>query len=109
MALQAWREPVEITAYKSALQGEYAFPMMAHAEFIGAILCGEKKNGERYAPDEIETLKEVAHGVGIALWSLGIAGDRRNVSEEIVARLSAIEQKLSSNGVSGERARSEPS
>lgn len=98
LALQAWREPVELSEYRTALEGEYLFPLLAHAEFLGAILCGEKKNGERYAPDEIEALKEVAHGVGIALWSLGVAGAGRNLSEEILARLSAIERKLSPNG-----------
>ena len=105
LALQTWREPIDLTAYKSALRGEYAFPMLAHAEFIGAIVCGEKKNGEHYAPDEIETLNEVARGVGIALWSLGIVGDRKDVSEEILARLEAIEQKLMPNGGLAEIAR----
>jgi hypothetical protein len=71
--------------------------MLAHAEFLGAIVCGEKKNGERYAPDEIDSLKEVARGVGIALWSLGVNEMGQNLSGEILARLTAIERKLSSN------------
>lgn len=95
LALEAWHEFVDLTRYRSALQGEYAFPMVAHADFIGAILCGEKRNGERYAPDEIDSLREVASGVGIALWTLGAAGVERKLSEEILARLSAIEERLS--------------
>ena len=81
LALQAWREAVDLTRYRSILPGEYAFPMLAHAEFIGAILCGEKtRNGERYAPDEIETLMGVAHGVAISLWDLGLGGARHDLS-----------------------------
>jgi hypothetical protein len=98
LALQAWREPIDLTGYRSALSGEYAFPMLAHNEFAGAILCGEKKNGERYAPDEIETLKEVARGVAIALRGLGFDGARHDVMVEILAKVNAIEARLSANG-----------
>jgi hypothetical protein len=98
LALQAWREPVDLTRYRSILPGEYAFPMLAHAEFIGAILCGEKKNGERYAPDEIEALKDVAHGVAISLRGLGLGGARHDLLLEILAKVNAIEMMSSFNG-----------
>ncbi|HKU68248.1 MAG TPA: hypothetical protein VJP85_10770 [Candidatus Baltobacteraceae bacterium] len=100
LALQAWREPIALAGYRSTLSGEYAFRMLAHADFMGAILCGEKKNGERYAPDEIETLKEVAYGVAVALRNLGLEGERRDVLLEILAKLNVIEGELSRSGAS---------
>ena len=98
LALQAWREAVDLTRYRSILPGEYAFPMLAHAEFIGAILCGEKRNGERYAPDEIETLMGVAHGVAISLRDLGLGCARHDLLLEILAKVNAIEVRSSLNG-----------
>jgi hypothetical protein len=90
LALRAWHEPVELARYKTAITGEYAFPMNAHGNFLGAIVCGPKKNEEAYAPDEIESLKELAHGVGLALWSLDAAGNRGDVLLEILAELRAL-------------------
>lgn len=77
LALEAWREPVDLAEYKTEIAGEYAFPMFGGGELQGAIVCGPKLNRERYAPDEIETLKEVAQGVGVAVWSLdgGVRSD----------------------------------
>jgi hypothetical protein len=67
LALRAWHEPLDLGVYQTAIDGDYAFPMLAHGKFAGAIVCGEKRNAERYAPDEIDAISVLAHGVGLAL------------------------------------------
>jgi len=98
LALLAWHEPAELARYTTALVGEYAFPMLGGGELQGAILCGPKINEERYAPDEIETFKELASGVGIALWSLNVTGARGDAFVEILAQLRSIHGLLSGDG-----------
>ena len=77
VAMKAWHEPVDLHLYATSLEGEMAFPMIAHGTLAGAIVCGGKTTGERFAPDEIESLQTVAHGVGLALHAL-----TRNAPEE---------------------------
>jgi two-component system, NarL family, sensor kinase len=99
VALQAWHEPIDLIDYDTALQGELAFPMLAHGTLVGAVVCGPKLTGERYAPDEIEALRELAHGVGLAIDS--VARDAGNgaafaqiskMFAEISARLDGLGQ-----------------
>lgn len=94
VAMRAWHEPVDLTHLSTSLHGDTAFPMLAHGALVGTIVCGSKKNGERYAPDEIEALSELARGVGLAL-----DGFTRNVAENaslarIAETLSVISSKL---------------
>lgn len=70
LAMRASQDAVELHKYKTVLQGDYAFPMLANETVLGVLVCGAKRNGEHYAPDEIDALKTVAHGVGFALESL---------------------------------------
>lgn len=41
--------------------------MISRGELVGALICGVKRDGEAYAPDESEALLALAHGVGTAL------------------------------------------
>ncbi len=76
LAMKTWHDAIELHAYATAISGEYAFPMLAHGQLLGVIVCDAKTNGEAYAPDEIDALKTVAHGVGVAFHSLDrAAGD----------------------------------
>ena len=70
LAMKTWHDAIDLHGYTTAIQGEYAFPMLAHGELIGVIACDARTNGEAFAPDEIDALKTVAHGVGVALHSL---------------------------------------
>jgi hypothetical protein len=68
VALRAWHKPVDLHEVKdSALHGEFAFPMISRGELVGALICGPKRDGEAYAPDESDALLALAHGVGSAL------------------------------------------
>ncbi len=44
--------------------------MISRGDLVGALVCGPKRDGEAYAPDESEALLALAHGVGTALDTL---------------------------------------
>jgi hypothetical protein len=71
IALRAWHKPIDLHAFPdSQLRGEIAFPLISRGDLIGALICGPKRDGEAYAPDESEALLALAHGVGTALDTL---------------------------------------
>ncbi len=71
VALRAWGKPIDLHAFPdSQLRGEFAFPMVSRGDLVGALICGPKRDGEGYAPDESEALLAFAHGVGTALDTL---------------------------------------
>lgn len=94
VAMRAWHEPVDLTDLGTSLHGDTAFPMLAHGALVGTIVCGSKKNGERYAPDESEALGELAHGVGLALDGFTRKGAESTSLAQIAERLSLITSKL---------------
>jgi hypothetical protein len=79
VALRAWRKPIDLELVgDSELHGQFAFPMVARGELIGALICGTKQDSEVYAPDESEALQSLADGVGGALSVLGHANNGFN-------------------------------
>jgi hypothetical protein len=70
LALRAWHRPVDLHQYDTELKGGMAFPLVARGNVVGVLSCGEKRSGEAYAPDELDALESVAHGVGTALVAL---------------------------------------
>jgi hypothetical protein len=71
VALRAWNKPIDLHVFPdSQLRGEFAFPMTSRGDLVGALICGPKRDGEAYAPDESEALLTLAHGVGTALDTL---------------------------------------
>ena len=44
--------------------------MISRGDLVGVLICGAKRDGEAYAPDESEALQALAHGVGTALDTL---------------------------------------
>jgi hypothetical protein len=96
LAMRTWHEPVELARYRTSLVGEYAFPLEVHGSLLGALVCGQKRNEEAYAPDEIDALRELTHGVGLALWTLDPAGNRNGELANIYGELRAIRGMLSS-------------
>jgi hypothetical protein len=50
--------------------------MLGRGKLLGVLLLGERAGGEAYAPDEVEALSQLAHGVGSAMDAMSIhAGD----------------------------------
>jgi hypothetical protein len=71
VALRAWHKALDLHALPdSDLRGDLAFPMISRGDLIGALICGPKRNGEAYGPDESNALLTLAHGVGTALDTL---------------------------------------
>jgi hypothetical protein len=83
VALRARKEPVDLHALTTALQGEYGFPMISRGELVGELVCGLKRNGDPYAPDEIAALATLALSVATALDTLarGAGGVHAEVLE----------------------------
>jgi hypothetical protein len=76
VALRAWNKPIDLQAFPdSQLRGEFAFPMISRGNLLGALICGPKRDGEAYAPDESDALLALAHGVGTALDTLSSQND----------------------------------
>lgn len=94
IAMRAWREPLDLHNYDTSLRGEMAFPMVAHGTFVGALLCGPKRTGERYAPDEIAAIQDLAHGVGLAIDNLQRDGREATSFSAISAMFAAISARL---------------
>jgi hypothetical protein len=97
VALRAWHRPIDLHEHQnSALRGDFAFPMVSRGALIGALVCGEKRDGEGYAPDESEALLALAHGVASALDTLALRQEaaRQSVAEELAALRTLIEQRL---------------
>jgi hypothetical protein len=71
VALRAWNKPIDLHEFPdSQLHGEFAFPMISRGELVGVLVCGPRRDGGAYAPDESEALLALAHGVGTALDTL---------------------------------------
>jgi hypothetical protein len=94
LALKTWHRPLDPHHYSTAMQGALALPMLARGRLLGVLLLGERAGGEAYAPDEVEALCQLAHGVGSAMDGLSIhAGDSiaalreslASIAEEIVS------------------------
>ncbi|MHB8179162.1 MAG: GAF domain-containing protein [Vulcanimicrobiaceae bacterium] len=92
LALRAWRQPIDLHRYATALEGELAFPMFARGEMIGVLVCGLKRGGESYAPDERDALTALASGVGSALDALRDRGE--DVQHSILEELRELAQWL---------------
>jgi len=72
---------VDLHTIESAIEGEFAYPMVARGQLIGALVVGSKPNSESYAPDEsdaIARIARIAHSVGNALDLLAAKRDLSN-------------------------------
>ncbi|MGA8473533.1 MAG: hypothetical protein WB681_00565 [Candidatus Cybelea sp.] len=57
VALRAWNKPINLHVFPdSQLRGEFAFPMISCGDLVGGLICGPKRDGEAYSPDESEAL-----------------------------------------------------
>ena len=94
VALSAWHKPVDLHGFKgSELIGDLALPMISRGRLLGALVCGPKRDGETYAPDETDALLALAHGVGGALDVLEAKGER--LGDPLIADLRDSIQALS--------------
>jgi hypothetical protein len=104
VALRAWSRPVDLHGIRdTGLVGDVAFPMISRGELVGALICGAKRNGETYAPDESSALLTLARSVGTALDTLTMRDDGAVSIQEtltaIVEKLDAIANKVNGRNI----------
>jgi hypothetical protein len=93
VALTAWNERVDLHGLSgSRVQGELAFPMASRGRLLGVLVCGPKRDGEAYAPDETEALAAMGRGIGVAL---DVIEAREERSSEPLTDLAASIRELS--------------
>lgn len=87
VALTAWQKSVSLHDYTTVIKGEYAFPLVFRGALTGALVCGPKRTLEAFAPDEIDAIEVMAHGVGMALSALKSTTDDpiTNLRETLLA------------------------
>ena len=92
--LRAWSKPLDLHHVSDTrLVGELVFPMASRGRLVGALVCGPKRDGEAYAPDESEALGAMAHGVASALDVLEARND--GSSEVVMTELARSVRELS--------------
>jgi hypothetical protein len=97
VALRAWGKPVNLHDLSaSQLEGELAFPMISRGRLVGTLVCGPKRDGDAYAPDEYEALVELTHGVGTTFDTLSSV--RSDLAAETEEKLDLILAKLATLG-----------
>jgi hypothetical protein len=95
VALNAWNKVLDLHGLaESDLLGDVAFPMMSRGRLVGALVCGPKRDGETYAPDESDALMVLAHGVGGALDVLDTKAERAHdpVIQELCESVRALSE-----------------
>lgn len=73
LRLRRWQEPFECDEPGHSFLGALMLPMTARGALIGYIVCGPKKDGTHYLPDEVETLSFVTHRTASAYALLTLA------------------------------------
>jgi len=77
VTLRSSRSVLDLTASRTDLRGEFAYPMIARGRLVGALAIGPKRSGESYAPDESQAIATLAQGVATALDVLSLSERRR--------------------------------
>jgi hypothetical protein len=67
VALHDRHNALDLQALSTQLQGEFAYPMIARGQLLGALVLGPKRSGDNYAPDEKHAIMQLALAVGGAL------------------------------------------
>ncbi len=102
VAMRTWHEVLDLHTVQSTLRGEFAYPMVARGRLVGALALGPKRSGESYAPDESESIAQLALGVGAALDVLSAKREDslaalveavRALPDAIAERLSALSSR----------------
>ena len=83
--LRSTSDAVDMSELHSALGGRLALPMPIRGKLSGFLVCGSKRSGEDFTPDEVRTLCDLAREVGLAVDGLRIESFRREVDRALRA------------------------
>jgi hypothetical protein len=108
LALKTWHKPIDPHRFDTKLRGDLALPMVARGRLIGVLVCGERASGEVYAPDEVDAIASLVHGVGTAYdalgngeshaASVGLVDAIRELRETTAALSATIERRFGPDG-----------
>ena len=76
LKLRAWHSPINLENVDTALKGFRAYPLTARGDLVGILVCGERRERQKYAPDEDKALSVLARSVGSTLD--GLRRERRD-------------------------------
>lgn len=94
LALKTWHKPLDPNHYRTALAGALVLPMLTRGRLIGILLLDERSGGESYAPDEVEALSTLAHGVGSSLDALKTSDSSANALLALTDAINALRSDL---------------
>jgi hypothetical protein len=108
VSLRAWHRPVDLHATESALQGEFAYPMVARGRLTGVLVLGPKRSADPYAPDESDAIAHLAHGAGLALDTLtlrstegnGVLEAIRESNDRVITAINELKASIERNPTS---------
>ncbi len=66
LRLRRWSESFECDETDHPLRGALFVPMVVRGQLVGFLVCGPKRDGTHYLPEEIDTLATLAHRTGMA-------------------------------------------
>ncbi len=92
VALRAGRKLVDLHSSETALEGDFAYPMVARGRLVGALCVGPKRSGDPYAPDESDAISELARAAGDTFDVL--SGRDEGSRDSILDALRAITARL---------------
>jgi GAF domain-containing protein len=92
LKLRAWHSPIDLDAVETAIAGSRAYPLISRGDLLGILVCGGKRDGQAYAPDESEALSLLARSVGSALDGL-----RRERRDDLKAAIDDLRDDLRSD------------
>ncbi|MBV9271992.1 MAG: hypothetical protein JO165_12940 [Candidatus Eremiobacteraeota bacterium] len=95
LKMRTWHTLVHLDDIDTALHGAWAYPLMSRGALMGILVCGPKRGGEGYAPDEAEALAYVAQAVGSALGTLPSANANSSTAiDDLRAGIAEIRDTL---------------
>jgi hypothetical protein len=92
VSLRADHAPVDLHATQTAIEGEWAYPMIARGRLIGALVVGPKVSQDSYAPDESSAIAQLAGSVAGSLDVLTIKDDAG--SEAVLHAIEALSKRI---------------
>jgi hypothetical protein len=92
--LRANPQVLDLHGVETKLRGDIGFPMTARGQLLGVILLGSRRSGERYAPDEVSAISQLATSLGAALDIFTTREGRDGAFERLVASVDALREEL---------------
>jgi hypothetical protein len=92
--LRSHPQVLDLHGVESTLRGDIAFPITARGQLLGVIVLGARRSGERYAPDEISAISQLATSMGAALDTFTTRDGKDGAIERLVASVDALREEL---------------